>query len=263
MPVSPGGPLVNKTSFLPSDLTGVFAWWAAGNHGEFVETRNGPRGPLITRAKDLTGQGNDLVNYTGTLEAGYRVGVTLDAGQGGPWSTALPMISIDRFGDINSNGYQHYANVLYLQQPLVLSGPFAILDVLANSRTAGVRDYWGTTGEGIRITQGDPGTIELTIQGTAQNICTTLPNGPVILEIVRDASDVITVTANGTDVTAAALDPMAGDLVIPLLGWDGIHGGSHCDDYRFEAVVCDADPGATDLAAVRAYWASRWGITVS
>lgn len=259
MPVSTGGPLVNQTKFLPKDLAGVVAWWAPGDNGEFLEIKKGPRGDVITRVNDLTGNGYDLTNYTGTLEPGHRAGVSIDAGGGGPWSTDRHALCIDKY----ANGSQHYANVHYLAQPYVLTGPFALLDVLTNSRTAGIRDYWGSSGEGVRITQGDDGTIELTIQGTAQDICTTLPNGPVILEILRDDSDVITVTANGTDVTAASLDPMVGDLVIPLLGWDGVHGGSHCDDYRFEMVLVDGLADSGELTSVRNYWASYYGITIA
>ena len=243
----------------PADLAGAEGWYRSGPHGEFVTTDRGPRGPIIVRKKDLTGHGNHLANLTGKDEPGYQVGLSIDASKGGPWSTPHPLMGIDRYG-YNSDGDQHYANVMYLQQPIPFEGEFFFWHALLNTRGDGYRVYWGATTDIVGIAQGDNADVKLTIAGTQQTIATTMPRGPVLLEIARDASNVITCVANGVDITAGGLSAMPGTVWLDGFGWDGT-GGDAMDDYDLEKGFCrDAVPSGSERTNLRSWINDFWAL---
>lgn len=242
-------------------IPGIAGYWQAGDSGQHVHTKRLGGYDWIERIDDSSGRLRHLTNTTGKDEPGYRTGLTLSASEGGPYTTTRTMISIHKFAD----NKQVYANVLTLPAPLTLNKEFTLFVVAANSRSNALRDIWCSQGsggisEGLRWDQGSNGALWLTIAGLRKKVCSTLPMGPLIIEVTRGPADAISVIVNGKNRTVSGLPAMPGNLVLTTWGHDLIGGHSHFDDFAFETAIVSWPLSDTNRLAARSFWAGRWDI---
>ncbi len=241
------------------DLEGL--WWA-GRNGEFAVLFDGQVGLEIKRLRDRSPKKNHQRNFTDDDHPAYRVGLTLDAAQGGPWTTLIPTIAAHRYGDENSNGPQHYSNLMFFKESIVLDGEFTLFNVIANSRNNdGLYDIWGNDPGnyvGMRCSRHDrldTGKILMRIGAgnSLEEVASNLPSGPLLLEITRNESDEIHVIANGTPVTSATPVPISGTLILEGVGYDYV-GSSQFDEYRWVDMVVKGRLSQENRVANRNYW---------
>lgn len=224
----------------------LWCWAWAGIDGENVVTQPGRFGPVISRVTDLSGCGNDL--YSGTYhQPGYRVGVTLEDG----WSTDLPLIALHRY----PTDQDHYGNV-YFQDQTIDAWQFYYSVAFTNSRGSGLRTLLGSSLEDYVWLDQRANLLEVRIAGKQfLTLPGSLPIGPVLLELARDSSGVISVRTNGQEVFRSA--PNFGLCRLSGVGL-GPSNSSHFDDYLMEVVLFRSLPDPKFQALVRSYLRSKW-----
>ena len=243
-------PVVNPIPNTP----GLWAW---GN-GDQVSLVDGPRGKLISQMDDQSGNipPNHWTNG-GANRPAFQVGLDLPASaKGGPYSTSLPLIGLDKYA---SNGAQHYGNVLK-QASFADPDEWYIAAVFGNTRPSGKRELLGNDLQNFfRIDQADD-SAALAIASSLQGVVAAggIPSGFVLLELWRDSGNAIHCFANGVDVSAAS-NPMPGTFDLKGLGYDG-KGSSQWDDYFAELAIYRDLPASEDRAAVRGHLMSKWSI---
>ena len=260
----------------PADFSECFAWTHGGRRGEnLVLEHDGSSKYLIKQALDQGPRGNHFKNLTGDREAGFRYGVSFaDNSTNGTYETWFPLIGIHEWDDDDAPfGTTHFSNVYYWDQQFNASGPFHLVAVFANSRNGGSRDLWGAgTFSGgqvptyVKLDQGPNGTLKVAFDGGGERVLVDsgIPQGLVVLEIYRTASNHVHAIVNGEDVTDPGFGQLVGDFAIDGFGYRGYDasdpdgGQFQWDDYLMELAAFDALPSESDREALREYCTEKW-----
>lgn len=243
------------------DIAGSLLWswhWAGASGANLTLD-----GDQIDQVDDLSGNANHLTGLssdwnTVDRRAYIRSGVSYSEVQGGPWSTSLDLIGVDRTAD----NTDRFGNAYEQSSSFGATGEFYLLCVTGNTRDNGFRDLWGSdTDDYVRYAQGIAGNyVAMKIAGGSETQVSTgdLPAGALALEIWRDASNVIHVRANNVDIGNSTT--ISGTFDFSGFGYrnDASAGTSYHDDYLQEIVnvkgsLTDFQRGRI-LAAVRERW---------
>jgi len=254
-----GDPPPVGSTFDPTKLSELWAWTWAGDRGQHVDLVAGSNGE-IQLLHDLSGHGRDWTTFG--AKPGYQLGLTLPhpwrATKGPAWSTSLPLISIDGYTQPGGGGTDHFSNGYGWPASLNAAGEFYVAVACLNTRNNGTRELLGQDGHNLLRFDQSADSAELVLAGQRRTLAPagTLPQGPMVLELWRDAGDVVTLQANGAVLGTATI---AGSFDVSGVGWDR-SGSSQWDDYAMEFVVCDGLPGSAERDDVRELLADRWEI---
>lgn len=232
----------------------LWSWFWAGSNGQYATIENGDFGkPIVTYLEDLSGNGHHYHNTQGGVQSqpGYQVGVSASG-----YSTSLPAVGLSSYAD----GTNIWTQSLLQYGNFSASGEFYLAFAGMNTRTAGRRWLWGTdSSHNVKLEQTD-NRVEFTLGGSAQNISArdSLPSGPILLEVWRDSSNFLHVSANGTEITAGS-PTASGTFAMTGVGGPLNH-ESAWDDYAFEYIACDGLPTSAQRGEVRTYLNNKWGL---
>lgn len=228
----------------------LWAWGWAGNNGQHVTIQNDNFGPRIVRMTDLSGNGNDFIADS-EAQPGYQSSFSR-----GGYSTSLPIVAVDTY----SNGTQIYRQ--YLNQNSTMStGPFYLAFAGYESRPAGHRVLWGSTGSNRVRLQQEKNRVDITIGGGEHNLSVdgAWSDGPVLIEVWRDGSNRLTVMVNGSNRTAGSVTNSS-TFNLSGIGGGAASGGSAWDDYAFEYIACNELPTSAQRDEVREYLRDKWNL---
>lgn len=228
----------------------LWAWGWAGNSSQHLTIENEGSRKRITRMNDISGNGNHFLG-AGEAHPGYQVGLSRNG-----YSTSLPLVAVDTYSDGTAihRQYLNQSNSMAAQQFYLA---FAGMD----SRPDGHRVVWGSTNnDRFRLDQ-DNNRANITIGGNEYRLTgdDAWDNGPVLVEVWRDAGNSIRVWVNGTDVTSGTVTESA-TFDMSGIGGGAASGGSAWDDYAFEYVACKGLPTTEQRNDVREYLRSKWGL---
>ena len=228
----------------------LWAWGWAGSNGEHVSIEHDNFGPRIVRMTDLSGNGNDFI-----ADSDARPGYQSSFSRGG-YSTSLPIVAVDTFADGNQI-FRQYLN----QNATMSTGQFYLAFAGYESRPAGHRWLWGSSGSNrVRLNQ-EKNRVDVTIGGGEHQLSVdgAWSDGPVLIEVWRDASNRLTVVVNGSDRTDGNVTNSA-TFNLSGIGGGAASGGSAWDDYAFEYIACDGLPTSTQRDEAREYLRDKWDL---
>ena len=234
----------------------LWSWGWAGNNGQYVTIENDNFGPRIAYMVDQSGNGNDYFNDDPFNEnpptrPGYQVGFSRSG-----YSTSLPIVGVNAF----SNGTNIYLQFMEQSNPIA-AGAFYLAFAGYESRPDGHRVVWGTTSsDRVRLEQVD-NQVNITIAGRELSLTgrNAWSDGPVLIEVWRDAGGNLRAWVNGSDKTSGSPNA-TGTFNMSGIGGGIPAGSSAWDDYAFEYVACDDLPSDSQRAATREYLRSKWNL---
>jgi hypothetical protein len=200
--------------------------------------------------QDLSGNGN---HFIGASEAnpGYQVGFSRKG-----YSTSLPIVAVDTYED-GTAIHRQYLN----QENSMQAQQFYLAFAGYESRTNGHRVVWGSTNsDRVRLDQLN-NRVNITIDGNEYRLTSddAFSDGPLLVEVWRDAGNTLRVWINGSDKTLNSISESA-TFDLSGIGGGAASGGSAWDDYAFEYVACDGLPSSGQRADVREYLRSKWDL---
>lgn len=238
----------------------LWAWAWAGANGEHVTTEAGDFGkPIITFMADLSGNERHYFNPTPTTpqsQPGYEPNGLTRSGSWGTYTTDLPVVGLEKYND----GTEIWVQSMLQDATLVSDGEFYLAFAGMDTRGDGRRFIWGQDRvHSVRFHQ-ETNHILITINGVDRRLSAnySVPNGPILIEVWREASGALHVWANGSDIT----DGNPTDTSrFEMTGIGGPLGDdSALDDYAFEYIACDALPTQPQRAHVREYLREKWNL---
>lgn len=234
----------------------LWAWAWAGQNGNNVTLNRNNFGLEIAHMQDQSGNGNhyyndDPFNQNPPTRPGYQVGFSRNG-----YSTNLPLVGLHSYSD---------GTAIYLQwmkqDASISAGEFYLAFAGYDSRDGGHRVVWGTTSsDRVRLEQ-ERNSVDISIGGSDHRLTSpgTWQNGPILVEIWRDASNRLHAWVNGTDATDGTIIE---DAIFNLSGIGGgtAAGSSAWDDYAFEYIACRGLPTTSQRYDVREYLRSKWNL---
>ena len=256
-----------------ADLPGLWTWADIADDDDTyfdLATGNNSRPVLDVIVNRATPGTNDYFNDdTGDAShgrPGYDGPFGGHTGQDGfsitGYSTSLRPLAIESYQ--SDGGDDAFVQHMYQTGNLNATGEFYLVSAFVNSRVAGNRYLWGQDASNyVRIEQitGD-GNASIEIAGGTETDLATdgdIPDGPVLLEIWRDANDDLFMWANGVDITNGTIN-IPGTFAMSGFGGGEQAAGSAWDDWLLEILACNDLPNASWRSIVRSYLNNKWGL---
>ena len=248
----------------------LWAWIWAGEKGENLELQKKKRWSLITKVKDLSGNGND---FTAVDDKGnksgipYQVGLFLPKKTGAygeyeTYSTKLPLLGVNYLVDASGKKITEvFSNIYSTEKPLSAENEFYLAAVCMNTRGQGARFLFGDDPDNyIRMDQKNH-RLDMKLDGGEIVKITSkkaMPTGIIFLEIWRAKDCTITVRANGNIVSLPKVK-YPGVCNVKGVGWGG---GKHSqwDDFWMEFIMCDKLPSEKERDKLMEFEMCKWNI---
>lgn len=233
----------------------LWAWAWAGENSSNVTLSTNNFGTEIRFMGDLSGNGNDYFNddpfnQDPPTRPAYRNAPTI-----GSWSTSHAIVGSDNY----DSGSRAYVQYMHQASDMVASSDFYLAFAGYDSRADGHRVIWGTTGSNrVRYEQLE-NSVDISIGGTDLTLTgkDAWSDGPILIEVWRDAAGSLHAWVNGTDRTSGNISNSS-TLRLNGIGGGDPAGNSAFDDHAFEYVACDGIPSSTQRADVREYLRAKW-----
>lgn len=242
--------------FDPTDVAGLWAWADVSDERTSITTSSFNNYPNISAMTNIATPGtNDFSQADNERRPGYAAsGFSIDG-----YSTALPPIAVE---NVPGSG-NVYGQAMEQSGSLGAAGEFYLVAVVGNTRSDGIRYMLGSdTSNMVRLNQEKPNDhLLMAIAGSGETqICPdgSIPSGASLIEIWRDASNVIHVAVNGSEVGSDV--NMAGTLNLSGYGGGSFNWDSAWDDWLMTFLAFNALPDATTRQQIRDFVNTRWGV---
>lgn len=161
------------------------------------------------------------------------------------------------------DGTESYGCTLYQSESMNATGGFYLVGLFIFTRTAGVRELWGTDGNNcVRLDQSN-GDVYLVVNGDSQKVATlSITRGiPTIIEIRRGDSGFVVVEitdeARSADSSGSLGVTLGGTFDCSGFGWDG-DTTSYFDDFVLEFGMFVPQTSESLRKKTREYLRTKW-----